>query len=226
MEQAEVQPMLDQYRRRRSRLYQLLRPPLPLVHNPDEGRLPSCAGVKLFIGGAGSAVPASFLNVDLVPFPGVNLVADIHSLPVKDNSVAGIECDAVLEHVQHPLDAVAECLRVLRPGGLLHVVVPFCHPSHEYPKDYQRWTVDGLKQLLSSFVILDTGIRTGPTATLLSFILEYVKLISPKSCRKATYALCGWLIWPLRYLDVWLNRKPDARVLANHVYVLARKPQR
>ena len=32
-----------------------------------------------------------------------------------------------------------------------------------------------------------------------------------------------WMIAPLKYLDVWLNRLPNAYVLANHLYVLARR---
>jgi len=86
-------------------------------------------------------------------------------------------------------------------------VVPFCHPFHEYPKDYHRWTIDGLKELLQQFEVIDAGIRTGPTATLLIVLLEYVKLVSPKPFRRAVYVFCGWLVWPFRYLDVWLNRK-------------------
>jgi SAM-dependent methyltransferase len=224
MQPAQAQPMLDRYLNRRSRLYLLLRPPLPLIANPNEAFLPERSGVKLFVGGAGSNAPASFLNIDLFATSGVDIVADIHSLPFANDSVAAIECDAVLEHVQCPQDAVAECLRVLQPAGFIHIVVPFCHPFHEYPKDYQRWTIDGLKELLQQFEVIDAGIRTGPTATLLVVFLEYVKLLSPKPLRKAVYVFCGWLVWPVRYLDVWLNRKPDAQVLANHVYALARKP--
>jgi SAM-dependent methyltransferase len=223
MEKPPVQQMVERYLSRRSRLHRLLRPPLPLISNRKESHLPHCDGIKLFIGGAGSSVPGSYLSVDLVPFPGVNVVADIHTLPFADNSVAAIECDAVLEHVHHPSLAVAECRRVLQAGGFLHIVVPFCHPFHEYPKDYQRWTIDGLRQLLNRFEVIDAGIRTGPTATLLSMFLEYVKLLSPRPLKKAAYVFWGWLVWPLRYLDFWLNRSPDARLLANHVYALARK---
>lgn len=171
--------MLARYERRRSKLYQFLRPPLPLVPNQREARLPSCTGNKLFIGAAGSKVPSSFIRVDLVAFAGVDVAADIHQLPFADDSVSAIECDAVLEHVECPVDAVRECWRVLRPGGYLHIVVPFCHPFHEYPKDYQRWTLDGLAKLLSNFEIINSGMRTGPTATLLTFLLEYVKVLSP-----------------------------------------------
>jgi SAM-dependent methyltransferase len=216
--------MIARYRKRESRLYRLVRPPLPLIPNPQESRLPKCEGTKLFIGGAGRSVAPSFLNLDLFPYPGVHVAADIHALPFGDDSIAAIECDAVLEHVLDPAAAVAECFRVLRCGGFVHIVVPFCHPFHAYPVDIQRWTTDGLRQLLSRFEILDVGIRTGPTATLLVVLLEYLKLLSPAFLRRPVYAMFGWILWPIRYLDIWLNKRPEARGLANHIYALARKP--
>jgi len=215
--------MLQRYTRRASRWHRLLRPPLPLIVNDRGTGLPQCSGVKLLIGGAGSTPPPSFINVDLTPFPGVDLVADIEALPIADNSIGAIECDAVLEHVRHPPKAIAEFARTLRPGGFLHVVVPFCHPFHEYPRDYNRWTLDGLRELLNAFEVADMGIRTGPTATLLAFIIEYAKMLSPRPLKKPVYALLGWIIWPLRYLDLWLNRKADAQILANHIFALVRK---
>src|SRR5690348_5169569 len=216
--------MVSRYKRRRSLLYRIFRPPLPLVYNPREGFLPQCAGLKLFVGGAGVTAPKSFVNVDVTPFAGVDIVADMEQLPFADGSVSAIACDAVLEHVRAPGKAIAECLLVLPPAGWLHVVVPFCHPFHGYPGDFQRSTLDGLKTLLRDFEIVDVGVRTGPTATLLVFLLEYAKVASPKLLRKLSYALFGWILWPLRYLDVWLNRKPEAQILANHIYALVRKP--
>jgi ubiquinone/menaquinone biosynthesis C-methylase UbiE len=56
-------------------------------------------------------------------------------MPLANGSVGSSECDAVLEHATDPSRAVAEMSRILRPGGLLHVVVPFCHPFHAYPRD-------------------------------------------------------------------------------------------
>jgi hypothetical protein len=59
-------------------------------------------------------------------------------------------------------------------------VTPFCHPFHEYPRDFRRFTVDGLKQLCGgTFETIAEGWRTGPTATMLVFTLEYVKLWFP-----------------------------------------------
>jgi SAM-dependent methyltransferase len=218
--------MVQKYVRRGSFWHRLLSPPLPLILNGGERLLPQCSGVKLFIGGAGSAPSKEFINIDLTPFPGVHLVTDIEAMPFADGSVSAIECDAVLEHVAVPSRAVGELARTLRPGGFLHVVVPFCHPFHEYPRDYQRWTLDGLRKLLEGLEIIDIGIRTGPTATLLAFMLEYVKLISPGPLKKPAYMAVSWIVWPLRCLDLYLNRKAGAQILANHIYALARKPDR
>ncbi len=188
--------MLARYHRRQTRLYQLLHAPLPLVYNKMEQMLPSCEGVKLFVGGAGNVIPPGFLNIDSAISPGVDVSADLQVLPFCDNSVTAIECDAVLEHVRDPRAAIAEMTRVLRPGGFLHVVVPFCHPFHAYPSDYQRWTTEGLRELFSPahWNILGEGIRTGPTATMLAFLCEYCRILAPGRLGKIAYAIANWLV--------------------------------
>jgi SAM-dependent methyltransferase len=217
--------MLAHYHQRHSRLYRVLRPPLPLVHNPKEKKLPSVEGLGLLIGGAGAPRWHGFVTVDLEAYPGVDVAADVHALPFHDNSVAAIECDAVLEHVRNPVLALAEMVRVLRPGGYIHVVVPFNQPFHSYPSDFHRWTIRGLEELITSAQcdVVDSGIRTGPTATMLAYFCEYCRILAPASLGKITYAAANWVVWPLRYLDLWLNRKPKAHILANAFYVLAEK---
>ena len=215
--------LANRYERRSASLYRILRPPSPVIHNPAEKLLPHVEGVKLFIGGAGGIVPAGFLNVDFLEITGVDVVADIQRMPFISGSVAAIDCDAVLEHVPDAQLAVAELHRVLQPGGYLHVVVPFCQAFHAYPSDYRRWTVQGLSTLLSGFEIVDVGVRAGPTATLLSFFLEYVKLPFNGWLEKAVYAAASWLLWPMRYLDLWLNRRPKSQILAHAIYALVRK---
>jgi hypothetical protein len=56
-----------------------------------------------------------------------------------------------------------EIARVTAPGGYIHLVTPFCHPFHGYPKDYRRFTIDGLKELAGPLELVAQGWHTGPT---------------------------------------------------------------
>lgn len=219
----------DLYRRRHSprwsdRLYRLLKPPNPCVLDPAELQIDAPLGRwNLYIGGAGSFVDG-YVNVDLFPLPGVTVAASAEHLPFRNDLFQRVECDAVLEHVEDPEAVVSEIKRVLAPGGYAHFVVPFCHPFHEYPRDYRRYTVDGLMQLAGNLEVVSSGWRTGPTATLLVFVLEYVKLWLPwRPLRAIAHGVLGWLLFPLRYLDVLLRRSPRAARIGNHCYLWARK---
>lgn len=211
------------YRLRSSRLYRLLSPPAPLVMNPREPRDFPLGRWNLYIGGAGCATPG-YVNIDLFPLPGVDVLADAERLPFRPDVFARVECDAVLEHVRGPERVVREIERVLAPGGYVHVVTPFCHPFHEYPRDYRRFTPDGLKELAGELEVVAAGWRTGPTATVILFVLEYVKLLLPwRGWRAAVHFILGWMLFPLRYLDVPLMRTSRAGRLGNHCYAWFRK---
>ena len=205
-------------------LRRALEPPAPLIMNPAEPTDFPLGRYNLYIGGAGRAV-AGCVNLDLFPMPGVDVAANAEMLPFPPNLFQRVECDAVLEHAEHPEKLVREIERVLAPGGYAHLVTPFCHPFHEYPKDYRRYTLDGLKQLAGGFEVVAEGWRTGPTATMLVFTLEYAKLLLPyRWWRVMAGGVLGWLLFPLRYLDLLLLRSPNAARLGNHCYLWLRKP--
>ena len=207
------------------RLARLLRPPEPLIRNPRELEIDAPLGRwNLYIGGAAARVDG-YVNLDLFPLPGVDVAANAETLPFRSSVFQRVECDAVLEHVERPDLVMSEITRVLAPGGFAHIVVPFCHPFHEYPRDFRRFTLDGLKQLAGPLEVVAEGWRTGPTATLLVFILEYVKVWLPwRPARVVAHGVLGWLLFPFRYLDLILLRTPRARQIGNHCYVWLRKP--
>jgi len=202
-----------------------LRPPEPLIRNPEELKIDAPLGRRnLYIGGAGTAVDG-YVNLDLFTLPGVDVAANAEQLPFPGGLFQRVECDAVLEHLERPELVMAEIERVLMPGGFVHVVVPFCHPFHEYPRDFRRFTPDGLRQLAGGLEVVSEGWRTGPTATMLVFLLEYVKIWLPwRPLRVVAHGVLGWLLFPFRYLDLFLLRLPRAGRIGNHCYVWLRKP--
>lgn len=92
--------------------------------------------------------------MDPVPDYEPDIIGDIHSLPFLDNSVDAIICMAVLEHVEDPMKASREILRVLKPGGYAFIYVPFLYYYHAekgYYKDYWRFTRDALEMMFKDF---------------------------------------------------------------------------
>ncbi len=218
------------YRQRESghwahRLIRLLSPPAPFMMNPAENLAIPLGKRNLYIGGAGNSV-SDFVNVDVACLPGVDVVADIQHLPFREEVFDRVECDAVLEHVPDPARSVDEIKRVLAPGGVVHLVTPFCHPFHEYPKDYWRFSIDGLRRLAEGLEELAAGWRTGPTATVLVITLEFAKLLLPfRAWRLLAHGVLGWIIFPLRYLDLLLFKSPACGRIGNHCFLWLRKPE-
>ena len=77
----------------------------------------------------------------------VDAFGDADHLPFGDGSIDSILATAVLEHVQHPLQVLRECSRVLKPGGTTLVTAPFIWHIHEAPHDYFRFSRYGLARL-------------------------------------------------------------------------------
>jgi SAM-dependent methyltransferase len=82
---------------------------------------------------------------------------DIEALGFPDDSFNAVVCWSVLEHVPDPARAIAELRRVLRPGGLIWVQVPFLFPYHADPHDYWRTTPNGLRIWMRGFDEIHCG---------------------------------------------------------------------
>jgi SAM-dependent methyltransferase len=68
-------------------------------------------------------------------------------LPFEDGSFDTVLNVQVLEHTPEPQALVFEMARVLAPGGLLIVNVPFSFRLHEEPHDYFRYSPHGLRHM-------------------------------------------------------------------------------
>ena len=96
----------------------------------------------------------SYTTSEVVATPGCDLVLDVRAMPqVADASYDAIFCSGVLEHVDDCHGAVRECYRVLRPGGVFLVGVPFAQRLHLAPQDFWRFTRHGVEYLLRAFTV-------------------------------------------------------------------------
>ena len=110
-----------------------------------------CLQIGVFEGAAGKFGP-NWVSVDKYDQRDfIDYHDDINALHFADDTFDALYCNAILEHVPEPTRAIAEFLRVLKPGGSAWVEVPMTYPYHEAPKDYWRVTPDGLRLWMAKF---------------------------------------------------------------------------
>lgn len=124
----------------------------PDSHDYDPAQtelIAACADGWVADVGAGqkNRVLPNVINVDITATSSTDVVAIAESLPFRDNSLDGVICSAVLEHVKRPWLAAAEMIRVLKPGGRAFIAVPFLQPEHGHPNHFFNMTRDGLRSL-------------------------------------------------------------------------------
>jgi SAM-dependent methyltransferase len=93
---------------------------------------------------------AEYVGADLPGNPDatVEIAAD-GTLPVADAGFDAVLSTQVLEHVADPATYLAECARVLRPGGRMLLSTHGIMVFHPDPVDYWRWTAAGLERVVS-----------------------------------------------------------------------------
>jgi|GEM_PF-3440152 len=81
-----------------------------------------------------------FIRLDIDPTYNPDVVADCTKLPFTDESIDSISSNSLFEHVADPHEIITESFRVLSPGGVMQVTMPFHFVQHFCPKDYVRLT--------------------------------------------------------------------------------------
>ncbi len=91
-----------------------------------------------------------YVRLDVDPESHPDVVASAEEIPLQDASVDGILCNQVLGDVVHPERAIADCFRVLKPGGHMILTEALMNESHDEPHDFWRFTRFGLNELFCS----------------------------------------------------------------------------
>lgn len=88
------------------------------------------------------------LYLEVYPSNSADLIVEPDCCyPIKDQSLYGIGCFAVLEHVPKPWVVVREIHRMLKPGGYAMIDWPFLQPVHGYPSHFFNATREGLTSI-------------------------------------------------------------------------------
>jgi SAM-dependent methyltransferase len=166
------------------------------------------------------------VNVDIFDSGTTDVIGSAMELPFPDACADLVILQGVLEHVKDAAGTISESIRVLKPGGLFYTEMPFLQPYHESPIDLRRSTRPGLATLCAPLTEIESGIHIGPAATLAWFTRELLARLvsggSPRIYAKAS-SLLGWAVFPLRYLDHFLERLPHLHTVASSCYYLGRK---
>ncbi len=86
-----------------------------------------------------SGLKIASVNIDPQIDP-THLVVPGQPLPFDDGSFDAVICLNTLEHIYDAPAVLADLYRVVRPGGAVHVTVPFMFRIHGHPDDYFRAT--------------------------------------------------------------------------------------
>lgn len=140
-----------------------------------------------------------------------DLVCDAHWIPFADSSLGLVVAGQVLEHTIRPWRVAEEIERVVHPGGLVQVEVPFVFPLHAAPWDFFRFTLGGLRSLFRGSHLLRADVAEGNFSGAASIAAS--ALTSCFGGRRARMAAVlagrmglGWL----KYLDRMSAPGPDA----------------
>ncbi len=150
--------------------------------------------------------------------------ADVQQLPYAVGSFDTVVCLEVLEYVEHPVRALQEIVRVLRPQGHLILATPFLHRA-DATGDYWRFTEHGLRLLLEQAGLEILWLRSqGYALGVATNILKYAVCIQRPGWRRTCV---GFAVRPLLSL-LWMldqrsaDRHPELATFSTGYLVVAR----
>lgn len=139
-----------------------------------------------------------YVGLDLVPtrYQRPDVVYDGRSIPVGTGRVDAALATEVLEHVADPSPLLREIYRVLRPGGRLHLTVPFLWPLHDVPDDMYRYTPFALERVLheAGFVDVDLEAMGGWDASLAQMLALWARR---RPMRRWVRSIVSWTLFPI-----------------------------
>jgi SAM-dependent methyltransferase len=160
----------------------------------------------------------TYIRLDLNGTCRPDIVGDIGMLPLQTESADVIICTQAAECVDDPRSLVAECHRVLKPGGTIVFSVPFFWPNQPTPEtDNYRFTLGSLRRLFVAFRTVEVQPNGNSWLTLAQVASR---------CVYQTIGTAGMPLYPvLNILGRCLDKLPTDSWLTTGYTVRAMKPR-
>lgn len=171
---------------------------------------------------------AEFIRLDFDRHYRPDVVADVTALPFGNATLDRVASNSLFEHVSDPHRILAETLRVLRPGGVMVVVMPFVWQLHGYPHDYVRLTPQFFERACREAGFADVVVDEDASSGLYNTLHNASKMAAVDDARpeaqalRAVHELVISLLGALIPADRFFE--DASRQWFHSVRVLARKP--
>lgn len=161
---------------------------------------------------------------EILHLPCTDVVSTTPRLPFPDDTFQAVVTESVFEHVADPFTAARELIRVLAPGGEIHVQTAFLQVYHADPDHYFNMSLPALERVFAGVERIESGVDRNQLAsyTLRGILGAYRGYLSDDATREAVDRL---LALPLEARDLELPREAHVAVGAG-VYLHGRKPPR
>ena len=167
------------------------------------------------------------LSIDIDAATKPDIVADAHDLHmVPTDSADGVLTSSLLEHVRDPWKVVSEIERILKPGGVVHIGMPFVFRFHADPDDFWRVSYKGIDLLCQRFDKIQSGYSRGPASCMADLIVHFSALLfsfNSKVVYGVLVDLFKWSLFWIKFADLWMGKHPQAYVIHAAVYFIGRK---
>jgi SAM-dependent methyltransferase len=173
---------------------------------------------------------ARIVNVDIGIDTAADVLADGHALPFAALSFALIVSQEALEHMSDPWRVMREVERVLAPGGILYLQLPFVIGYHPGPTDFWRFSREGISQLArgSGLEVVELGIAVGGGTGMYRIAVEFFACLAGVLGSDALYKIAkgsaAVLLYPLKWFDPVLEGSLGRDRIPGGYFVIARKP--
>ncbi len=168
---------------------------------------------------------SEYRRADIADFGAVDyVIQDTGIVPEQSKLFNMVLSTQVLGHVNDPKVYLSECFRLLQPAGKLLLSTHGLYEDNDCPRDFRRWTADGLRCDLEKAGFKNISIyklTTGPRAVMF-FLERYVYSMS--ASRKTLPGLVHWTCATLfRRFRRWIHILMDRHYSA-HRFVPSEAP--